>query len=88
MYAHLGTAPVENQAANHFDVTGTKPGEMGTHYVAETYTMLGITPEEFLGTHGGDTFDFNSVKLRFGDMCTDYFDALVKDVLNMSVQFA
>lgn len=61
---------------------------MGKHDIAETYTMLGITPEEFLEDHGGDNFDFAKVKLKFGDMCHDFANALDKGEPNMGVQFA
>lgn len=50
--------------------------------------MLGITPDEFLEDHGVDNFDFNKMKMRFGDMGFDYFNKLKEGEPNMGVQFA
>lgn len=88
VYTHMGEDKYEEKGTEEFSITGAKPADMGKHDIAETYTMLGITPEEFLEDHGGDSFDFAKVKLKFGDMCNDYANALNKGEPNMGVQFA
>lgn len=88
VYTYLGHNQFEDRGTEEFSITGTKPSNMGKHDLAETFTMLGITPGGFLADHGGDSFDIAKMKLKFGDMCKDYSDALVEGNPNMGVQFA
>lgn len=55
---------MKKRGTEEFSITGVKLADMGKHDIAETYTMLGITPEEFLDDHGGYSFDFAKVKLN------------------------
>lgn len=52
------------------DVRGLSPNEILGHAKAREYTILGITPSQFMQEHGGDLFDYEQLKKGFKQICT------------------
>lgn len=57
------------------------------HAKAREYTILGITPSQFMQEHGGDLFDYELLKKGFKLICTDFGNELSMDEKSRSVQF-
>lgn len=69
------------------DVRGLSPNEILGHAKAREYTILGITPSQFMQEHGGDLFDYEQLKKGFKQICTDFGNDLSMDEKSRSVQF-
>lgn len=69
------------------DVKGLTPNEVLGNARAREYTILGITPAQFMQEHGGDLFDYEQLKIDFKKICTDYGDDLSIDEKSRAVQF-
>lgn len=57
------------------------------HARAREYTILGITPNQFMQEHGGDLFDYEQLKRNFKIICTDFDEGLSMDEKSRAVQF-
>lgn len=69
------------------DVRGLSPSEIMGHAKARDYTILGITPSQFMQEHGGDLFDYEQLKIGFKQICTDFDEDLSMDEKSRAVQF-
>ncbi|AJG39319.1 nucleocapsid protein [Wuchang Cockroach Virus 1] len=81
---------IDNTDVNRqvFELSGAKPTELTSHSVAKTFTILGMTPDEFIKLHGGAQFDFDEIIMEFTKRCRDFMDALEMHEKNRSVEFA
>uniref|UniRef100_A0AAT9JEX4 Nucleocapsid protein n=1 Tax=Blattella germanica phasmavirus 1 TaxID=3133448 RepID=A0AAT9JEX4_9VIRU len=86
----LRVLSIENTDTNRqvFELSGAKPTELTSHSVAKTFTILGMTPDEFIKLHGGAQFDFDEIIMEFTKRCRDFMDPLEMHTRNMSVEFA
>lgn len=81
---------IENSEESNrtFEAIGARPLSLQQHASASNYVMLGITPQEFLKSHGGDTFDFHKLCEVFKkNICKDYEEELLLDSVSKAVQF-
>lgn len=69
------------------DVRGLTPNEILGHAKAREYTLLGITPSQFMMEHGGDLFDYELLKKNFKLICRDFDQDLTMDEKSRAVQF-
>lgn len=69
------------------DIKGLTPNEIMGNAKAREYTILGITPAQFMKEHGGDLFDYEQLKVDFKKICTDYENDLDMDEKSRAVQF-
>lgn len=69
------------------DVRGLTPNEIMGHAKAREYTILGITPSQFMMEHGGDLFDYELLKKNFKLICRDFDQDLTMDEKSRAVQF-
>lgn len=69
------------------DVRGLSPNEIMGHAKAREYTILGITPNQFMQEHGGDLFDYDQLKKNFKQICEDFGNELTMDEKSQAVQF-
>lgn len=69
------------------DVKGLTTNEILGNARAREYTILGITPAQFMQEHGGDLFDYEQLKSDFKKICKDYDDDLSMDEKSRAVQF-
>lgn len=70
------------------DVRGLCPSEIMGHAKAREYTILGITPSQFMQENGGDLFDYEQLKIGFKLICTDFDEDLSMDEKSRAVQFS
>lgn len=69
------------------DIRGLTPNEILGHAKAREYTILGITPSQFMMEHGGDLFDYELLKENFKKICKDFDKDLTMDEKSRAVQF-
>lgn len=69
------------------DVKGLTPNEILGNARAREYTILGITPAQFMQEHGGDLFDYEQLKSDFKKICTDFDNDLSMNEKSRAVQF-
>lgn len=69
------------------DVKGLSPSDIMGHARAREYTLLGITPAQFMAEHGGDLFDYDQLKQGFKLICNDFDQDLSMHEKSRAVQF-
>nr|QMP82246.1 nucleocapsid protein [Coleopteran phasma-related virus OKIAV236] len=76
-----------SQANDEFEVAGASPNELLSHTVSRTYTITGMTPEDFIKKHGSVEFDLIELQRQFKTICHDYGDSIGLTTMSMAVDF-
>lgn len=68
------------------NVVGRKPTSVINHVMGHEYTILGMTPSEFMKEHGGDLFSFDDLKNKFKVICRDFEEELTLTTTSRAVE--
>ncbi|CAG9822190.1 unnamed protein product [Phaedon cochleariae] len=63
------------------------PQSLLSHKVEKDYIMMGMTPQDFIKTHGSSSVDFAQLQKDFTKICMNFSDTIRIDVKSMAVEF-